>query len=133
MFFIIVSNNKITILLMAALCSDPGGGYGFLCRVQKYCILSNAPSSRAQLEHGRKGGRTSACSTQHTIFSKHGVHWGSICPQCSRRPKQILRAVSTYGNAQISKRYVPTTDINTTTPNKDLGNCSICFMRIYFS
>ena len=22
------------------------GGYGFLCRVQKYCILSNAPPSR---------------------------------------------------------------------------------------
>ena len=109
------------------------GGFGCLCRVQKYCILSNAPSGRAQLEHGCRGGRTSACRIQHTMFSKHGDHWGSISPQCSRRPKQILRAVSMYGNAQISERFVPTTSINTTTPKKDLRNCSNCEIRIYFS
>ena len=51
-----------------------GGGFWCLCRVQKYYMLSNA----------------------------HGDHRGSICPQCRRRPKHILRAVSLCGNAQIS-------------------------------
>ena len=53
------------------------GGFRCLCRVQKYCILSNA----------------------------HGDHWGSICPQCNRRPKHILQAVSLCENAQISISY----------------------------
>ena len=50
------------------------GGFPMLVPGAKYCMLSNA----------------------------HGDHWGSICPQCSRRPKHILRAVSLCGNAQIS-------------------------------
>ena len=67
------------------------------------------------------------------MFSKHGVHWGSICPPCSRRPKQILRTVSVCGNAEISERYVPTTSINTTTPKKDLRIYSNCVIKLYFS
>ena len=51
-----------------------GGGLRMLVPCAKYCMLSNA----------------------------HGVHRGSSCPQCSRRPKHILRAVSLCGNAQIS-------------------------------
>ena len=56
---------------------DTREGFRCLYRVQKYCILSNA----------------------------HGDHRGSICPQCSRRPKHILRTVSVCGNAQISISY----------------------------
>ena len=67
------------------------------------------------------------------MFSKHGVHWGSICPPCSRRPKQILRTVSVCGNAEISERYAPTTSICTTTPKKDLRICSNCVIKLYFS
>ena len=51
-----------------------GGGLRMLVPCAKYCMLSNA----------------------------HGVHRGSSCPQCSRRPKHILRAVSLCGNAHIS-------------------------------
>ena len=36
------------------------------------------------------------------LSNAHEDHRGSICPQCSRRPKHILRAVSLCGNAQIS-------------------------------
>ena len=106
------------------------GGYGLLCRVQKYCILSNAPSSRAQLEHGRRGGRTSTCSIQHTMFSKHGVQFAHSVADVL---KQILRAVSMYGNAQISERYVPTTDINTATPKKGPWKLlHLCYQNILF-
>ena len=42
------------------------------------------------------------CAKYCMLLNAHGVHRGSSCPQCSRRPKHILRAVSLCGNAQIS-------------------------------
>ena len=42
------------------------------------------------------------CAKYCMLSNAHGVHRGSSCPQCRRRPKNILRAVSLCGNAQIS-------------------------------
>ena len=49
----------------------------------------------------RAGGVTDACAVCKIL---HFIEcaWGSSCPQYSRRPKHILRAVSLCGNAQIS-------------------------------
>ena len=47
--------------------------------------------------------------------------------------KQILRAVSMYGNAQISERYVPTTDRSTATPKKGPWKLlHLCYQNILF-
>ena len=61
------------------------------------------------------------------VHGAYNVTWvknmGSICPRCSRRPKQSIQTVSVFGNAQISKRCVPTTTVNTTPPKMDKRNC----------
>ena len=44
------------------------------------------------------------CAKYCMLSNANGVHWGSSCPQCSRRPKHILRAVSLCGNAQFQSR-----------------------------